>query len=234
MIKAVFFDLDNTLVDRNSSIDRFAERFVVNFIDQLKATDAAKIASLIKEHDGGGYLSPDSGFNSLADAISTALFEKLLWRLPPSVGDIETYWRYEFPLCSVEMPGAFSLLTQLYSHGYYLAVISNGSDKSRHRTLESTRLNTLIERVTSSQAAGVSKPSVAIFHKAIAHAGYLPEQCCYIGDHPINDIKGANNAGMQSIWLRGFHGGQKLPEDTLTVDRLDEVLGIIDRLEGNN
>lgn len=231
MIKAVFFDLDNTLVDRNSSIERFAERFFVNFSDQLKSTDATEIATLIKDRDGGGYLSPGSGFNSLAEAISTELMEKLSWRLPPSVAAIEAYWRYEFPLCAVEMPGAFSLLTRLYQDGYYLAVISNGSDQSRHRTLESTRLHKLIAQLTSSQAAGFSKPSPGIFNKAMAQAGYLPEHCCYVGDHPINDIKGAQGAGMQAIWLSGFHSTQALPENTLTVDRLVDV---VDSIQGKH
>ena len=33
----------------------------------------------------------------------------------------------------------------------------------------------------------------------------MPEECLFIGDHPINDIQGAQNAGMHPVWMEGFH-----------------------------
>lgn len=38
MIEAIFFDLDNTLIDRNQSIERFAESFLVKFKHQLRCS----------------------------------------------------------------------------------------------------------------------------------------------------------------------------------------------------
>jgi putative hydrolase of the HAD superfamily len=29
-----------------------------------------------------------------------------------------------------------------------------------------------------------------------------PEQCIYIGDHPVNDIEGAAKIGMKTIWMK--------------------------------
>jgi len=45
MIKAVFFDLDNTLVDLSKSIERFAQRFIQHFQDDLTECDWQRLAT---------------------------------------------------------------------------------------------------------------------------------------------------------------------------------------------
>lgn len=124
-----------------------------------------------------------------------------------------------------------ALLERLSQSSHYLDIISNGSENSRVRTLEATRLSPLIQMMISSQAAGDAKPSIDIFLSAARQAGYQPEQCCFIGDHPVNDINGALAAGMHPIWLRGFHSEEELPDQVAIVDGLDEVFKVIYRLK---
>ena len=54
--------------------------------------------------------------------------------------------------------------------------------------------------------AGVAKPAAAIFHLACTRAQALPEQVLHVGDHPLQDVIGARQAGLQTMWLdRGMH-----------------------------
>lgn len=56
-----------------------------------------------------------------------------------------------------------------------------------------------------------------------------PEECIYIGDHPVNDIEGAAKAGMETIWIKvnqpWREGLQAKP--LYSIDKLNELLGIL-------
>ncbi|MFP6591074.1 MAG: HAD hydrolase-like protein, partial [Candidatus Latescibacterota bacterium] len=39
-----------------------------------------------------------------------------------------------------------------------------------------------------------------------ADAGGHAADAVYVGDHPVNDVQGATEAGLTAIWLRGWQG----------------------------
>jgi HAD superfamily hydrolase (TIGR01509 family) len=49
---------------------------------------------------------------------------------------------------------------------------------------------------------GRAKPDPAIFRAACDALQVAPEQAAYIGDDPVLDVEGAQNAGLLGIWLR--------------------------------
>jgi putative hydrolase of the HAD superfamily len=51
---------------------------------------------------------------------------------------------------------------------------------------------------------GADKPDTGIFTYTSEQLGVSPAECVYVGDHPRNDIEGARNAGMRTIWYAGF------------------------------
>ncbi len=54
--------------------------------------------------------------------------------------------------------------------------------------------------------AGVAKPAAQIFHLACGRAQTPPTRVLHVGDHPLQDVIGAREAGLQSVWLdRGMH-----------------------------
>lgn len=56
-----------------------------------------------------------------------------------------------------------------------------------------------------------------------------PEECIYIGDHPVNDIEGATRVGMQTIWMKVNQpwrdGLQATPLHT--IENLGELLELL-------
>jgi putative hydrolase of the HAD superfamily len=49
--------------------------------------------------------------------------------------------------------------------------------------------------------AGAWKPSREVFHLALDRLGSTPERALFVGDSPTDDMVGAHNAGMRSVWI---------------------------------
>lgn len=51
---------------------------------------------------------------------------------------------------------------------------------------------------------GRAKPDPAIFHAACAALQVAPEETVYAGDDPLLDVAGAQQAGLQAVWINRF------------------------------
>lgn len=51
---------------------------------------------------------------------------------------------------------------------------------------------------------GHAKPDRRIFHAACTALGIQPQQAVYVGDDPILDVQGAQNAGLRGVWINRF------------------------------
>jgi putative hydrolase of the HAD superfamily len=204
-LRGVLFDLDNTLVHRNRSIARYAERFVADFSEQLEATSSAHVARAIELQDNGGYLPHDSEFLTIKDAVAHALTNDLSWKISAKSEEIADHWSSFFPQCAVEMDGAEALVCALAARHLNIGVVSNGAERSRVKTVAQLSFRRHIAFVLSSERADVRKPDARIFTAAAAELGLTNDQCVFVGDHPLNDVAGALAAGMSAIWFDGFH-----------------------------
>lgn len=227
MIKAVYFDLDNTLVDRAASIDKFTETFLDAYRSRLDKFESGYVSSLIKSVDNGGYLPKDSRYTKVFEAIGEELVLKLPWRFQPTPKELSDYWKSVFPQSSIEMAGAKDLLQCLHTLGYFIGIISNGAQRSREEILASTSFSRLIGQLVSSESFGTRKPDPEIFIKSVAEKGFRTDECIYVGDHPVNDMQGASSAGMKAILVLGFHSVISIPKDTRVVNELAEVLMLV-------
>ncbi len=77
--------------------------------------------------------------------------------------------------------------------------------------------------------AGIKKPDPAIFEMAIKQLNLSPNQCIYIGDHPVNDIEGAAKVGMETIWLKVNQPWRDdlIAEPLYRISKLYELLELI-------
>lgn len=51
-------------------------------------------------------------------------------------------------------------------------------------------------------------------------------ECLFVGDHPVNDIQGARQVGMQTLWLSGFHASKDI-EIEHKIENLTQVLSFL-------
>lgn len=75
----------------------------------------------------------------------------------------------------------------------------------------------------------MKKPDPKIFTMAIEVLGVSPEQCIYVGDHPVNDIQGAANIGMGAIWLKVNQPWKEglTAKPLFVIQQLDELLELL-------
>lgn len=104
--------------------------------------------------------------------------------------------------------------------GERVVVVSNW-DASLPAALASAGLAPLIDAVLTSAQAGVAKPDVAIFERALALAGVAPGAALHVGDNLEEDVAGARAAGIPAVWCN--RTGLPVPPGVWAVAGLTEL-----------
>ncbi|MDM1340283.1 MULTISPECIES: HAD family hydrolase [Acinetobacter] len=231
-IQAVLFDLDNTLTHRDLTAQAYSCYLAEYYASAFAQVEPEKIIEIVRRIDNGGYPKKELlTHGSIGASAAYALLQELSWLNPPSIDELAQFWFSQFGRCAVEMPDVKQVLEQLKSQGYQLAIVSNGGHDTRLNTIRGLGIADYFEEIISSGLVGFNKPQPEIFQITAQRLGVLPEHCLYIGDHPINDIQGAKNAGMHALWMQGFHPDaeeiqykiQQLPEIFTHLQRLNQL-----------
>lgn len=231
-IQAVLFDLDNTLTHRDLTAQAYSCYLAEYYASAFAQVEPEKIIEIVRRIDNGGYPKKELlTHGSIGASAAYALLQELSWLNPPSIDELAQFWFSQFGRCAVEMPDVKQVLEQLKSQAYQLAIVSNGGHDTRLNTIRGLGIADYFEEIISSGLVGFSKPQPEIFQITAQRLGVLPEHCLYIGDHPINDIQGAKNAGMHALWMQGFHPDaeeiqykiQQLPEIFTHLQRLNQL-----------
>lgn len=123
-------------------------------------------------------------------------------------------------------PQVKPVLGALRQQGYMLGALSNGNADVRR-----VGLGEYFDFALSADVLGVGKPDMAAFGAVLGRAGVLPEQAVHIGDHPVDDIAGALNAGMHAVWFNP--GNTEWPAGsppTARISCLSELPAVLARL----
>jgi putative hydrolase of the HAD superfamily len=111
---------------------------------------------------------------------------------------------------------------------YRLGLLSNGS-----RLPETIGLAGYFEVVVFAQDHRVAKPDRGIFTVVEQQMHIAPDRAVLVGDHPLNDVVGAKQAGWRAVWIdrqgdgtyRPSEGYDDQPDAVITsLDQLPEVL----------
>jgi 2-haloalkanoic acid dehalogenase type II len=98
-------------------------------------------------------------------------------------------------------PDAVAALEALAAAGVVLAVVTNGTERHQRGKLASAGLTGMFAAVVTSEAAGASKPDPRIFRIALDAVGCEPGDAAMVGDNPLRDVAGAQQAGLRGIWI---------------------------------
>lgn len=191
MIKAVIFDLDGTLHDREQSLHIFISRQYSRFKDLFSCVDEELYKTRFIQLDNGGYVWKDKVYRQLAEELG---MESI------SADELLKDYILNFSSCCRAFHGTARMLRDLTSAGYKLAIMTNGRSDFQMRTILSLSLEQYFQCILISEMEGIGKPGIDIFARAASKLGADPSQCVYVGDHPINDIEGAKRAGMAAVW----------------------------------
>ncbi len=106
-----------------------------------------------------------------------------------------------------------------------------------YSSLRALGIDDFFNVVVVSEEVGWRKPSPKIFEDALNRLGVEAEEAVYIGDSPVEDIKGAKGAGLKTIFvpsqfntLKDLEESQQKP-DFITRD-LESILGTLAEITG--
>ncbi len=197
-IRAVLFDLDDTLISRRETFAGFSESFVRRFFPAEDAAGQARAVAALRRLDREGDATrPDLFFH---------LFGELNVDLPP-IGEMIDFWNTEFPKYLVLFDDMFRLLGELRRAGFRLGLVTNGAAPLQNGKIERGRLRPAFDTVVVSGEQPFDKPQREIFELALHRLAVAPDAAVYVGDNLINDIYGAQKAGMRAVWANFYHRG---------------------------
>ncbi|WP_313224864.1 HAD family hydrolase [Stutzerimonas nitrititolerans] len=90
---------------------------------------------------------------------------------------------------------------ELLANHYRLGVLTNGNADVRRLGLAD-----YFDFTLCAEELGIGKPDPRPFCEALKRAGVAAEHAVHIGDHPSDDIGGAQRAGMRAIWFNPTGG----------------------------
>lgn len=120
------------------------------------------------------------------------------------------------------MPGAKDVLETLKDR-YALHILTNGFPESQSTKLEAAGIAGLFDHVITSEDAGAHKPSAKMFVHAMQVAGASRRNSLMIGDHPLVDVAGARNVGMDQVWFNPANEASAI-KPTFEIRDLKELL----------
>ncbi|HII84907.1 MAG: TIGR02253 family HAD-type hydrolase [Methanobacterium sp.] len=192
MIKAVFFDIDDTLYDTSGFAKLARKAALQAMIDAglpLSQQEAYLLLREIIKEKGSNY---DKHFNILTKRVMGDENPLLI-----AVGMI-TYHNVKFALLRL-FPDTMSTLIYLKKKDYQMGVISNGLTIKQWEKLIRLGLYHFFDEVVTSQEAGSEKPDSEIFQLALERMGCKAEESVMVGNKFSEDILGATEAGMSAI-----------------------------------
>jgi putative hydrolase of the HAD superfamily len=215
MIRAVFFDLDGTLYDRDEAILRMAEDQFETFREKLGADKSVFMERLVAL-DGHGHNRVPHLHHKLADLLGFS----------GDVADgLEACFRSRYPDHCRITEDSLNTLKSIRAKGKKLGLITNGPARWQSRKIESMGITSLFDTILISESEGIEKPDPRIFLRALERCGVLASESVFVGDHPAIDIEGAQRAGLTPVWKRMPYWDA--PNDVLQIDQLSEVLRLV-------
>jgi len=218
LIKVVLFDLDGTLLNRHASLIRFINDQYERYSKYFFHVSIDTYRTRFMELDERGYVWKDQVYKQLIVEfeIKGVKSEELL----------EDYILNFHHFCE-PFPNLICMLEKLKQKSYKLGLITNGKEQFQMNNLKSLGLESYFSLILISEKEGLSKPNPLLFHRALTFFEVLPEEAIYIGDHPENDYRGAQNIGMKVIWKKDTYWKDFQPE--FLIDDLLEIPPIIEQ-----
>lgn len=219
MIKAVIFDLDNTLYD----YDAINEKAVQYAGDWLCQETGISYGEFQKAFNEGRALTKKYMRDCASQHNRIIYFQKTseclgLNPIRYSLELYEKYWGYMLDNMKLTQ-GADRLLKRLKDSGIRIAICTDLTTHIQHRKLRKLGIADYVDVFVSSEEADAEKPDMRMFDMTIRKLGILPQEAVYVGDSYSKDIIGAKNAGMLPVWFNP-HGKER---KGITVDNMLEI-----------
>ena len=231
MVKAIIFDLDDTLLWDKKSVEtafqvtcQFAATKVQ--LDPIKLEEAVRLEASelyasyetydftkmigINPFEGlwGTFEDDGEQFQKMKEIVPTYrrdAWTKGLLRMGIDNSELGNQLAAYFPEARKAHPfiykETFQVLDRLKDH-YQLILLTNGSPKLQNTKLEiSSEIAPYFEHIVISGAFGKGKPDPSISQFALDQSALQADEAIMVGDNLMTDILGASRVGIRSVWI---------------------------------
>jgi HAD superfamily hydrolase (TIGR01549 family) len=215
VLKAVLFDLDDTLFDHRhssrSGLQAIQQRYACFQRATIDELEQAHIALLEEVH-----LLVLRSEISLQQA-RTIRMERLFaqfgeQRSRARAEEAASLYREAYQVARQTVPGTIALLEALRP-SVKIGIVSNNLLAEQQEKLRHLGLEGHIDALVVSEEVGIAKPDARIFQVALERLHCHAEEAVMVGDAWQNDIVGARGAGIRAIWLNRY--GTACPDPSL-------------------
>ena len=217
MTKAVLFDFDETLQDRTLAFEGYMDAFLDEYLPNISQKEREAHKQDMRITGNGGYVNRVEWCTNLVKMWG--------WENAPDATVLANHYDYNFGDFNVIFEHSIPLLKELKARGYLTGVITNGPSVLQNHKMDTSGLRPYCDIVVVSGDEGVHKPDPRLFEITAERLGVKPQECVYVGDHPINDIQGALSAGMGAIRMNfGWFKDKDLRPDVPVITDIIDVL----------
>lgn len=221
MIKAIIFDLDNTLVDfmtlKRAAIDAAANAMIDAGLDLTLDN--------IKERITGIYDAEGMEYQMVFDKLLKEALGKVDYKIM-SAGIVA--YRKAREAALKPYPGVLPALIELIKMGLKLAVVSDAPSKEAWLRLSYINFHHFFDVVITYDETRERKPSPVPFNLALKELELKAEECLMIGDWAERDMVGAKAVGMKTVFARyGDTFNTENPDSDYDISSISELIEIV-------
>jgi len=221
MIKAVVFDLDNTLVDFMLMKRQAIDAAINAMIDAGLKLSREDIQSRIDEI----YKEKGMEFQNVFDQLLYGEFQKVDYKIL-SAGVIA--YRKAREAALVPYPHVYLTLMELLKMGIRLAVVSDAPAREAWLRLSYLNFHHIFDHVVTFEDTGRRKPHEAPFRRALELLQVEPEESLMVGDWAERDVVGAAKVGMKTVFARyGDTFGTVESNADFEIDDIAELVDVV-------
>lgn len=226
----LFFDLDHTLWDfEANSHDTLHEVYHHNRLHETLTPDFNAFFERYSYHNKRLWDRYHHGFIKQEE-----LRWKRMWHalLEFKLGDeklsklMSQQYLEILPTKTKLFPYTIEIIEYLRCKGYQLHLITNGFEEVQLGKLRNSQIEHFFGEVITSERAMSLKPHKEIFDYAMQQTGAATHNSIMIGDNLDADIKGAMDAGLDTIFVNHIHEKTDL-QPTYIIHHLKELEDIL-------
>jgi N-acylneuraminate-9-phosphatase len=214
MLKALFFDMDETLCDTSQANEQakrlmgqavtaqygaeldgqcIAEAYVAGIYRQWSDTQRDRYLPIIEQQSESAFrvqlirdLLAERGVDNVTSAAAQVLQDQF---------DRDRLDAFDF------YPGIVAFLAEA-RRLFTLVVITNGPEFSQVPKVEAVKLADHVDHIIIGGQEPEQKPAPSIFAKALNLANCEAHEAIHVGDSLAADIAGAHNSSITSVWIQ--------------------------------
>jgi putative hydrolase of the HAD superfamily len=216
-VKALLFDLDDTLLDYSGGVDRSWSEACAICCPPAGVDPVVLVGALVQTRrwfwdDPARQRRERVNMLGAWQHIVEFALERLGRPAPELAAAVAREYAARRRATMRLFPDSLACLTELRRRGMPLALVTNGDASQQRDKIERHQLAPFFDTIVIEGEFGAGKPDEAVYRHALRALGMTPGEALMVGDHIEFDVGAPQRLGLTGVWMD--RGGLGLPEDS--------------------